>query len=86
MTNSDLDQPPDRDLFNPETLALMTRVLDAAWKEAQMLCGDSAKDRCIIRASMARGIIEAIEAGATDADGLMQAALSELHRGEEENR
>jgi hypothetical protein len=29
--------PPD-DLYNPATLALMTRVLDAAWTEAQAFC------------------------------------------------
>ena len=84
MTNSsDFDQLPHRDLFKPQTLALMTRVLEAAWKEAQMSCGGSAKDRSIIRASLARGIIEAIEAGETDADRLRQAALSELYRDDE---
>lgn len=35
MTNrGDLDQPPNSDLLNPDTLALMTRAFDAAWKEA----------------------------------------------------
>lgn len=43
----------------------MTRALDAAWKEAQTVCGGSAKDRAILRASMERGIIEAIDAGVT---------------------
>jgi hypothetical protein len=58
-------------------------VLDAAWIKAQLLCGDKTRDRSIIRASMARGIIEAIESGATDADSLVRAALSELHRADE---
>lgn len=70
-------QPPDDDLYNPATLALMTRVLDAAWIEAQTF---GPGDRSVIRASMARGIIEAIEAGVTDADDLRRAALSAMHR------
>lgn len=56
----------------------MTRVLDAAWTEAQASSVGSA-DRSAIRASMARGIIEAIEAGVTDAEDLKGAALSAMH-------
>jgi hypothetical protein len=81
--NSDPERPGERDLFNSKMLALMTRVLDAAWIKAQLLCGDKTRDRSIIRASMARGIIEAIESGVTDADSLVRAALSELHRADE---
>ena len=80
MTNSsDPNQPPDRDLFNPETLALMSRVLDAAWTEAQEFYGATPTDRSVVRAAMAQGIIEAIEAGVTDEEGLRRAALDYRH-------
>jgi hypothetical protein len=69
-------QPSEDNLYNPTTLALMTRVLDGAWTEAQAFYVDSAIDRSVIRASMAQRIIEAIEAGVTDEDSLRRAALA----------
>ena len=66
------------DLFNEDTLALMSRVLNDAWTEAQSSYAGSLEDRSFIRAAMAQKIIEAIEAGETDAENLKRAALSLL--------
>ena len=61
---------------NLNDLALMSRVLEAAWTSAQEFYGASASDRSTIRVSMMERIIEAIEAGVRDEEGLLRAALS----------
>ena len=53
-------EPSDDNLYD---LALMSRVLEAAWTAAQEHYGASASDRSAIRVSMMERIIEAIEAG-----------------------
>ena len=69
-------EPSDDNLYDPTTLALMSRVLEAAWTSAQEFYGASASDRSAIRVSMMERIIEAIEAGVVDEEGLLRAALS----------
>jgi len=66
-------EPSDDNLYD---LALMSRVLEAAWTAAQEHYGASASDRSAIRVSMMERIIEAIEAGVRDEEGLLRAALS----------
>jgi hypothetical protein len=68
-------QPLDG-FFNPITLALMSSVLEAAWTAAQEFYGASASDRSEVRVFMVERIIEAIEAGVVDEEGLLRAALS----------
>ena len=69
-------EPSDDNFYDPTTLALMSRVLEAAWTSAQEFYGASASDRSEVRVSMAERIIEAIEGGVTDEEGLLRAALS----------
>ena len=69
-------QPADENVFDPATLALMSRVLDAAWTSAQEFHGAATSDRTAIRACMAEAIIEAIEAGVDDEEGLLRAAFA----------
>ena len=54
----------------------MNRVLEAAWVGVQEVYGASASDRSEVRISMVERIIEAIEAGVVDEEGLLRAALS----------
>ena len=69
-------EPSEDNLYDPTTLALMSRVLEAAWTAAQEFYGASASDRSEVRVSMMERIIEAIEAGVVDEEGLLRAALS----------
>ena len=69
-------EPSDDNLYDPTTLALMSRVLEAAWTAAQEFYGASASDRSEVRVAMVERIIEAIEAGVVDEEGLLRAALS----------
>jgi hypothetical protein len=82
---SQLSHLPDRDLFNPAMLALMSRVLDEAWAKAQPFFAGPAIDQSVVRASMAERIIQAIEAGVTDADGLKRAALSAMQEANDDD-
>ena len=63
-------------LYDPTTLVLMSRVLEAAWTSAQEFLGASASDRSEVRVVMMERIIEAIEAGLFDEESLLRAALS----------
>ena len=72
-------QHEDDNLYDPPTLARMSRVLEAAWTEAQEFYGASATDRSEMRVSMAERIIEALEAGVNDEESLMRAALAYKH-------
>ena len=63
-------------LYDPPMLARMSRVLDAAWTEAQDFYGASSSDASVIRIAMAERIIEAIEAGVQDEESLKRAALT----------
>ncbi len=55
----------------------MTRALNEAWKEAQS-GGFALAEHSVVRAAMAGKIIEAVEAGETDAARLKRAALAVL--------
>ena len=69
-------EPSSDDLYGPTTMALMSRVLEAAWGTAQNFYGASASDRSEVRLVMMERIIDAIEAGVIDEEGLLRAALS----------
>ena len=71
--------PAEDTLYDATTLALMRRVIEAAWTEAQKSFGASASDRTEVRVAMAERIIEAIEAGVVDEERLLRAALSYKH-------
>ena len=68
-------QHEDNNLYDPLTLARMSRVLEVAWKEAQEFYGVPSADRSV-RIAMAARIIEAIEAGVRDEESLKRAALT----------
>ena len=63
-------------LYDSTTFALMSRVLEAAWVSAQDFYGATASDRSEVRVVMMERIIDAIEAGVLDEEGLLRAALS----------
>ena len=69
-------EPSSDNLYGPTTLALMSRVLEAAWVSAQNFYGATASDRSEVRLVMMERIIDAIEAGVIDEEGLLRAALS----------
>ena len=69
-------EPSDGNLYDLTTLDLMSRVLEAAWTAAQEFYGAPESDRSEVRVSMVERIIEAIEAGVLDEEGLLRAALS----------
>ena len=69
-------QHEDDNLYDPPTLARMSRVLEAAWTEAQEFYGAPSSERSVVRIAMAERIIEAIEAGVQDEESLKRAALT----------
>jgi hypothetical protein len=67
---------PDRTAFDPETLALMGRALDAAWAEVESRTAVRADpEKTGIRRALALRIMAAARAGQRDPERLREVAL-----------
>jgi hypothetical protein len=60
--------------FDPETLALLTRVFNTAWHQEQA-AGQSASDTKIARELLAARIMQAARDGERDPQALLAAAM-----------
>jgi hypothetical protein len=70
--------PFPADCYDSETLALMTRALDAAWRE--VVTRDQVADRAGLHTIMEIRIMAAVRNGERDPAHLKQLALEELNK------
>jgi hypothetical protein len=64
--------------FDPETLHLMSRALDAAWDEVELMLADNTVDPKGLRTVMAVRIMAAVRDGEHDPNRLKELALDPI--------
>jgi hypothetical protein len=69
-----------RECYDPETLDLMTRALDAAWEEVEVMLATNTVDPTGVRSVMSVRIMVAVREGEREPERLKEMALDAVAR------